>query len=131
MLDGTGNVGEMEAGDVSEQNDITMSGGSIFSFVAPQALPTLRNSDATNREPVTPTKFLENPNFLKRSINDLFFTPEPVTRKRFSQTQDNILLTQILSKLDLLSDTVESQTAHILALEKRIEKLTFHSKGST
>ena len=130
-LDGAGNVGEVEAEDVSEQNDITMSGGSIFSFVAPQALPTLRNSDATNREPVTPTKFSENPSFLKRSINDLSFTPEPVTRKRFSQTQDNILLTQILSKLDLLSNTVESQTAHISALEKRIEELTFHSKGST
>lgn len=131
MSDSASGVGELEVRDGSKHDDIIMNGDSMFSFVAPQALPTLRNGDTVNRDPVTPTKILENPNFIKRSINDLSFTPEPITWKKFLQTQDNSLLSQILSKLDPLSNTVESQIAHILALEKRIEELILHSKRNT
>lgn len=117
-------VDEMEIGDTLEQSSKTMNGNSSFSFEA---------SHPPRIEPVTPTKFSENSKFLKRSINDLSFTPEPIVRKnpRIHHFQDSSLLTQILSKLDVLSETVESQTAHIVALEKRIEELTFQSKGHT
>lgn len=131
--DSAGGGKEAVIGDLREQNDVSINGTSKFSFEAPRALPSTRNSDTTSREPVTPTKFSENHNFLKRSINDLSFTPEPDTRKnpRPLHSQNNSLLTQILSKLPALSNTVESQTAHIVALEKRIEEVTFHSKGNT
>lgn len=64
--------------------------------------------------------------------------PKPIVRKnlRIHHFQDSSLLIQILSKLDMLSETVESQTAyiesqiaHIIALKKRMEELTFQSKG--
>lgn len=43
---------------------------------------------------------------------------------------EDSLFSQILSKLELLSKTVESQTAQIVALETRIEELTMLSKGN-
>lgn len=89
------------------------------------------NSEASDRGPITPTKFSEYSNSLKRSINDLSFTLAPVTKKRFLKTQDNSFPTQILSKLDLLSDTADSQTAYIIALEKPIKELTPHFNGNT
>ena len=48
VSDSAGGVGEVEAGDMSEQDDITMNGGSMFSFVAPQALPTSRRKQRTS-----------------------------------------------------------------------------------
>lgn len=76
---------------------------------------------------------MEHPKFLKRSIHDFSFTPESVTRKnpKFSIGHNVSLFAQIVSKLDLLSNTVESQTAQINALERRIEELTLSSKGNT
>ncbi|MCJ1345401.1 hypothetical protein MMC31_003608 [Peltigera leucophlebia] len=102
----------MEIGDTLEQDRKTMNGNSSFSFEA---------SHAPRIESVTPTKFSKNS------------TPGPIIRKnpRIHHFQDISLLTQILSKLDVLSETVESQTAHIVALEKRVEELTSHSKGQT
>lgn len=117
-------VEEMKIGDTLEQGSKTVNGNSSFSF---EALHPPRI------EPVTPTKFSENSKFLKKSINDLSFMPEPIVRKnsRTHHFQDSSLFTQILSKLDMLSETVESQTAHIVALEKRMEELTFQSKRQT
>lgn len=124
---------DAETEDVSVQRGTTMSANSKFNFVGPRVLPPMPDSDRPNREPVTPTKFSEHPSFLKRSINDLSFTPERIARKnlRLSEGHDSSLLAEILSKLSLLSDTVDSQTARIVALEKRIEELTTHSKGNT
>lgn len=69
-------------------------------------------------------------NFLIRPINDLSFTPEPVLQKKPKITKEikNILLGQILSKLEKLSKTVKNQTTHILSLEKKIEDLSTYSK---
>lgn len=128
------NISDLEdAEDVSVQSGTTMSANSKFDFVGPRVLPPMTDSERSNREPVTPTKFSEYPSFLKRSINDLSFTPERIARKnlRLSKRHDNSLLAQILSKLSSLSDIVDSQTAHIIALEKRIEELTTHSKENT
>lgn len=49
------------------------------------------------------------------------FTPKPVTQKNPEITEEikNILLSQILSELDKLSETVEIQIGYILALEKK------------
>ena len=81
LSDSAGGGKEAVIGDLSEQNDVSMNGTSKFSFEAPRALPSTRNSDATSKKWVTPIKFFENPNFFKRSINNLSFTPEPNTRK--------------------------------------------------
>ena len=80
--------------------------------------------------PITPTKISKKLNFLKQSINNLSSTPEPVTQKNSGIIKEikNILLSQILLKLDKLSKTVKTQTRYILALEKKIEKLFTHSK---
>ncbi|MCJ1349973.1 hypothetical protein MMC31_008216 [Peltigera leucophlebia] len=110
-----------------------MNADAKFDFMGPKTLPSMPNSEGPNGDPVTPTKFSEHSSFLKKSINDLSFTPEQVTRKnpRFLEGHDNGILAQILSKLGSLSDTVNSQTALILALEKRVEELASPSKGCT
>ncbi len=122
---------EEEMEDSIEQRENTINKDSEFSFVAPRASRT-RNERESRKAPVTPTKVFENSNFLKRSINDLSFTPEPLTRKnpRTWQKSEDSLFSQILSKLELLSETVESQTAQIVALETRIEELITLSKGN-
>lgn len=98
-----------------------------------KALPSTPDREVGDRAPVAPTRFSEHPKFLKRSINDLSFTPEPVTRKtpKYSEGHDVSLFAQIVSKLDSLSIIVESQSAHIKALGKRIDELMVSSKGNT
>lgn len=111
----------METANTSDDEEVNKTNGPQFTFEKPHAL---------GKEPVTPTRFSENANFLKRSINDLSFTPEPPIRKnpRIQDLRDNSILCQILSKVEALSKTVEGQSAHIIALEKRIEELTSQSK---
>ncbi len=106
-----------------------MNEDSEFSFVALRA-PRTRSERESCKAPVTSTKIFENSHFLKRSINDLSFTPEPLIRKfpRTWQKSKDSLFLQILSKLELLSETVKSQTTQIVALETRIEELTTLSK---
>lgn len=120
----------MEDG-MEQDKEITIE-SSEFSSVAPQAPPSTRENEVSRGAPVTPTKSTENANLLKRSINDLSFIPEPITRKspRTSNEEGAGLFMQIMAKLQSLSKTVESQTAHIVALETRIEELCVHSKGS-
>lgn len=67
------------------------------------------------------------------SINDLSFTFKLVTKKNsgFLEGHNNGFFGQILSKFRSFSDTVNSQTAHIITLEKRIKELTSYSKGNT
>lgn len=110
---------------MSKIEDITINKDSMFSFVIAQTLLTLHNDNVINKEQVTSTKFLKNSNFLKKLINDLFFIFKLITKKKFLQTKNNSFFTQILSKLDLFSNTMESQIVHILTLENRIEKFTF------
>lgn len=43
---------------------------------------------------------------------------------------ESYIFRQILYKLDSLSQTVASQTAHIQALEKQVEELTTLAKGN-
>ncbi len=114
-----------------EQRENIMNEDSEFSFVALRRSQT-RSERETRKAPVTPTMIFENSNFLRRSINDLSFTTEPLTKKnsRTWQKSEDSLFSQILSKLELLSETVESHTSQIVALETRIEKLTTLSKGN-
>lgn len=124
-------VDKIEIGDTHEQGSKTVNGNLLFSFEA---------SHPPNIESVTPTKFSKNAKNLKRSINDLSFMPKPIIWKnlRTHHFQDSSLLIQILSQFDMLSDSVESQTAHIkshtahiIALEKRKEELIFQFKVLT
>ena len=62
-----------------EQRENTMNKSSEFSFVAPRTSLTGSERESC-KAPVTPTKIFENSNFLKRSINDLSFTTEPLTK---------------------------------------------------
>lgn len=119
------------AEDGSEEDEGITDRKSAFSFAVPRPV-TAPKSKVLGKLPVTPTKIFGELNFLKRSINDLSSTPEPITRKnpRITKEIESILLSQILSKREKLSETVESQTAHILALEKKIEELSTHSKGN-
>lgn len=94
-------VDEMEIGDTAGQGSKTMNNNSVFSFEA---------MHVPSRDPVTPIKFSEKPNFLKRSINDLLFTPEPLTKK--NPRVDSSLLNQILSKLETLSGTRKSNRSY-------------------
>ena len=79
MSNSVGGLREEEVRDVSEKNNITMNKSLIFSFVETQALTILYNSYIIQKKSVTLTKILKNSNSCKRSINDLFFTSEPVT----------------------------------------------------
>ena len=123
--------GEKEVEDRSEEDEGTTKRNSAFRFAVPRPV-TAPKSRVSGKAPVTPTKISGELNFLKRSINDLSSTSEPVIRKnpRITKEIENILLSQILSKLEKLSETVESQTAHILSLEKKIDELSIHSKGN-
>lgn len=118
-------VNEIEIGDTLEQSSKTMNGNLLFSF------ETLHHLSI---EPVTPTKFSENSKFFKKSINNLLFTLKLIIKKnlRIHHFWDSNLVTQILSKLDIFSKTIKSQTAHIgsktahiVALEKWMEELIF------
>ena len=116
---------EVEMVDSKEQRENTINKDSEFSVVAPRA-PQTRSEREPRKAPVTSTKIFENSNFLKRSINDFSFTPEPLIRKfprTWQKSKDSFFL-QILFKLELLSETVESQTTQIVALETRSEELT-------
>lgn len=94
-------IDKIEIRDTLEQGSKTVNGNSLFS---------IETSYPTSIEPVTPTKFSENSKFLKRSINNLSFTPKPIIRKnpRIHCFLDSSFLTQILSKLDILWEIVES-----------------------
>lgn len=122
---------EEEKEDSSDQEEGTINEESAFSFIVPRQPVTTPKSKTLRKSPITPTKISGDSNFLKRSINDLSFTPEPLTRRnpRITQGDENTILRQILSKLDMLSQTVKSQSAHILTLEKQLEEFTTHSKG--
>lgn len=99
-------IDKMEIRDNLEQDSKTLNGNSSFSFKA---------SHPPSIESITPTKFSENSKFFKRLINDLSFTPKPIVRKnpRTHHFQDSSFLTKILSKFNMLLETVKSQTAHI------------------
>lgn len=58
------------------------------------------------------------------------YTPELLTRKssKTIKMDKSLILRQVRAKLDSLSPTVESQTAHILALKKHVERLTTQAK---
>ncbi len=123
--------GEKEVEDGSEEDKRTTKRNSAFRFAFPRPV-TAPKSRVSGKAPVTPTKISGELNFLKRSINDLSSTPQPVIRKnpRITKEIENILLSQILSKLEKLSETVESQAAHIFSLEKKIDELSILSKGN-
>ena len=140
MLEGDGSVfgeedeeeGRNRAENVPEEDEGGANRKSAFEFIVPRPVTAPKSQKSLRKMPITPTKISGELNFLKRSINDLSSTPEPVTRKNPGITKEieNILLSQILSKLDKLSETVETQTGYILALEKKIEELSAHSKGN-
>ena len=129
---GAGGQEEVEMEDNVEVGEDGMNENSEFSFVAPHASRNMRENATSGKEPVTPTKVQGNSSFLKRSLDDLSFTPEPPVRKnpRTLQKIKDHLLVDILSKLESLSKVVESQTAHIVALESRVEELSTLSKGN-
>lgn len=121
--------GEKDVEEKSKKDKGTIKRNSAFLFVVSRSV-TVSKSRASEKAPVTPTKMSRELNFFKRSINNLLFTSEPVIRKnpRITKEIENILLSQILSKLEKLSETIESQTAYILSLEKKIDELSNHSK---
>ena len=127
-LEGEGEEKEME--NSLEPGEETMTESPAFSFAIPQPLTAMRKGAAISKPPITSTKISKDTNFLKRSMDDLSFIPEPLTRKNPKTTveEENSILKQILVKLESLARTVESQTTHILALEKQLEELTMHSK---
>lgn len=131
QVHGEGLEGEAEMEDEIEDRENIPNKEAKFSVVAPRA-PRTRSERNLRGDPVTPTKIFGDSKVLKRSINDLSFTPEPLTRKnpKTGQNIEDSFLSQILFKLELLSKTVESQTAQIVALESRIEELTMLSKGN-
>lgn len=112
---------EMGEGGINENSE--------FSFVAPHVS---RENTTSGIEPVTPTKVQGKSSFLKRSLDDLSFTPEPPVRKnpRMLHKIKDHLLVDILLKLESLTKVVESQTTHIVALESRVEELSTLSKGN-
>ena len=65
-----------------------------FSFAIPQPLAVMRKGAAINKPPITPTKISGDTNFLKRSMNDLLFTPIPLTRKnpKVTGNEENSIL---------------------------------------
>lgn len=63
----------MEKGGINENSQ--------FSFVALNASCNMYENITSGKKPVTPTKLKQNSSFLKRSLNDLLFTPEPPVRK--------------------------------------------------
>ena len=115
------------------EDNVDMGEGGInenseFNFVAPHASRNMRENATSGKEPVTPTKVQGNSSFLKRSLDDLSFTPEPPVRKNprtLHKIKDHLHV-DILSKLKSLSKVVESQTAHIVALESWVESQTAH-----
>lgn len=118
-------IGDIKAKDMNKVENITINKSLIFSFVALQMLPALHNNHIINRKSITSTKFSENLNFFKRSINNLFFTFELIIKKKILETQNNIFLIKIRSKFDLLLNIMESQMLYILALEMQIEEFIF------
>ena len=58
-----------------------MNENSEFSFVAPHELRNMRENAISSIEPVTPTKVQGKSSFLKKSLDDLLFTPKPPIRK--------------------------------------------------
>ena len=121
---------EME--DSLEQEEGTMTESPAFSFAIPRPSAAMRKGAAISKPPITPNKISRDTNFLKRSINNLSFTPERLTRKNPKNTlgDENSILKQVLVKLETPTQTVESQTTHILALEKQLGGLNTHSKGN-
>ncbi len=119
--------GEME--DSVDQGVETTNENLAFSFKIPRPSSTIW--EGRTRALITPTKISGDPKFLKRTINDLSFTPKPLERKnpRATRMDESFIFKQILSKLDSLSQTVETQTKHICTLEKRVEELTMQIKG--
>ena len=120
--------GEME--DSVDQGVETTNENLAFSFKIPRPSSTIR--EGRTRAPITPTKISGDPKFLKRTINDLSFTLEPLERKnpRTTRIDESFIFKQILSTLDSLSQTVETQTKHICALEKRVKELNMQTKGN-
>lgn len=100
--------GEKEVEDVSEVYEGTTKTNSALCFAVPRPV-TPPKSRVSGKAPVPPTKISGEFNSLKRSINDLSSTPQPVIRKnpKITKEIENILLSQILSKLEKLSETVE------------------------
>lgn len=99
-----------------------------FAISRPVTIPKCKIS---RRVPVTPTKIFGDMKFFKRPINDLSSTPKLVLQKnpRITKIIENILLGQILSKLEKLFKTVKSQTAHILSLKKKLRTYLPTQKG--
>lgn len=98
-----------------DQEGETMNENSAFIFnILP---PRNATREGMGKSPRTPTQISGDRKFLKRSINDLSFTPEPLERKnpRTSRMDESLILRQILSKLDSLSQTLEIQTKRIRA----------------
>ncbi len=109
------------AENIPEEDEGGANRKSAFEFVVPRPITAPKSQKSLRKMPITSTKISGELNFLKRSINNLSFTPKPVTRKNPEITEEikNILLNQILSELDKLSETVETQIGYILALEKK------------
>ncbi len=82
ILNSISNLGLVKTKDITEQNNITIYGDLIFSFIALRALSTLQYIVALYKQLVSSTKFLENRNFFRKSINDSSFNLEQVTGKK-------------------------------------------------
>lgn len=82
-----------EVEDGSEEDGGTTKRNLAFRFAIPRPI-TAPKSRLSRKSPVTSTKISGELNFLKRSINDLLSTPEPVIRKnpKITKKIENILL---------------------------------------
>lgn len=90
-----------------DQKVETMNENSIFSFGILYTLIAICKS--ISKLPITLTQIFGNSKFLTKAINDLSFTSEPIIQKNGRMTQiDESLFRRILSKLDSLSETIES-----------------------
>ncbi len=116
--------------DSVDQGVETTNKNLAFSFKIPRPSSTIR--EGRTRAPITPTKISGDPKFLKRTIDNLSFTPELLEQKNLRTTHmdESFIFKQILSKLDSLSQTVETQNKHICVLENRVEELTMQTKGN-
>lgn len=127
-------IGELKEDEEMEncvnQGKEIMNENSTFVFHIPRLQIPIRK--AISKLPRTPTRISNDPKFMKRLINNLLFMPEPPEQKnpRASRIDESLVLGQILSKFDTLSQTVETQIKHICVLEKQVEELTTQARGN-
>lgn len=72
---------------------------------------------------MTSIKISGDSTFLKKLINNFLFILEPLTQKnaRTIRMDESFIFGPILSKLDFLFQTIESQTKYILYLSRTVK----------